>query len=144
MSESKTRLSPPLRKRVAQRANFRCGYCLTEQRISGCKLTVDHILPESKGGKSDESNLWLACVDCNQIKGSRFQARDLETKRQVRLFNPCRQIWREHFKWSDDGTKIIGLTPRGRATVLALQMNRPELVFARRLWVQVGWWPPLD
>jgi len=40
------------------------------------------------------------------------------------------------------GTRIIGSTACGRATVSGLHLNRPELVAARSLWVQVGWWPP--
>ena len=48
----------------------------------------------------------------------------------------------DHFSWSMDGTEVIGLTPCGRATIAALQLNHAELVAARWLWVQVGWWPP--
>jgi len=62
----------------------------------------------------------------------------------VRLFNPRQQKWSEHFAWSEDGTEIQGLTPYGRATVVALKLNNPEIVVARRLWVSAGWWPPED
>ena len=48
----------------------------------------------------------------------------------------------EHFAWSDAGDRIVGLTPTGRATVVALQLNRPILVHARRAWTSVGWHPP--
>ncbi|HEY3227585.1 MAG TPA: hypothetical protein VGJ87_00105 [Roseiflexaceae bacterium] len=58
------------------------------------------------------------------------------------LFNPRAQRWDEHFAWSDDGTQILGLTAIGRATIVALQLNRPLLVSARRRWVLVGWHPP--
>lgn len=33
------------------------------------------------------------------------------------------QLWRDHFCWSEDGAEIIGVTPVGRATVVALNMN---------------------
>jgi hypothetical protein len=62
----------------------------------------------------------------------------------VRLFDPCHQVWSEHFCWTPEGDRIIGLTSTGRATVAALNMNRPVLVSARRLWVSVGWHPPKD
>jgi hypothetical protein len=52
------------------------------------------------------------------------------------------QPWIEHFMWNDNGTQIPGLTPVGRATVVALQLNRPLLVGARRRWVLAGWHPP--
>jgi hypothetical protein len=43
-----------------------------------------------------------------------------------------------HNRWSEEGTEVVGLTPCGRATVAALQLNRPEVVGARWLWVQAG------
>ncbi len=61
-----------------------------------------------------------------------------------RLFNPRTQVWPEHFAWSEEGDLIVGLTPTGRATVVALNLNRPSLVKARQLWVSVGWHPPKD
>jgi hypothetical protein len=53
-------------------------------------------------------------------------------------------MWSKHFRWSEDGTQIIGLTPCGRVTVLALNMNNPDIVAARSRWVQAGWHPPKE
>ena len=39
---------------------------------------------------------------------------------------------------------IVGLTSTGRATVVALNLNRPSLVKARQAWVAVGWHPPKE
>ena len=61
---------------------------------------------------------------------------------QVRLFDPRRQVWADHFRWSEAGDEIVGLTPTGRATVAVLQLNRPVRMIARRAWVSVGWHPP--
>jgi hypothetical protein len=58
------------------------------------------------------------------------------------LYDPRRQVWADHFVWSSDGERIIALTSTGRATVVALQLNRAPLVIARRAWVSVGWHPP--
>ncbi|HID61913.1 MAG TPA: hypothetical protein EYP49_04110 [Anaerolineae bacterium] len=55
---------------------------------------------------------------------------------------PRTQSWPEHFTWGGNGTLIIGLTPAGRATVIALRLNRPSPVKARQLWVEAGWHPP--
>ena len=41
-----------------------------------------------------------------------------------------------------DKTEIIGKTPCGRATVIALRLNFEQAVNARKLWVSVGWYPP--
>ncbi len=90
-----------------------------------------------------EENLWLACISCNQFKSSQTQSYDSLTGETVALFNPRTQKWQEHFKWSDDGTEIIGLTICGRATIEALQLNHEDIIGARSLWVQAGWWPPI-
>jgi hypothetical protein len=141
---SPAHIPPTLRQRVAIVAGFRCGYCLTAQRIIGPLLEIDHYIPASRGGSSDEENLWLACPMCNSHKSDRVEAVDPDTGQAVRLFNPRRERWDEHFEWSDAGAVVRGKTPTGRATILALQMNHPEMVDARRLWVDAGWHPPVD
>jgi hypothetical protein len=143
MTARKARVTRRLRERVARAAGYCCGYCRTPERIAGFRLTIEHIIPEARGGQTVEENLWLACHACNEYKGDRTHGADPDTGKRVRLWHPRRQKWLDHFCWSEDGTEIIGLTPRGRATVATLQLNRPELVAARSLWVQVGWWPPL-
>jgi hypothetical protein len=144
MTSRNVRISRRVREQVSKQAGYQCGYCRTHQSIAGYRLTIDHIIPEARGGKNLEENLWLACVACNQYKGARVRGRDPKTERRVRLFNPRLQEWRAHFRWSEDGIEIIGLTPCGRATVTALQLNRAEIMAARWLWVQAGWWPPRD
>jgi hypothetical protein len=138
----KRRVSRRLREKVARTAGYCCGYCRTPESIAGFRLSIEHLIPESAGGETIEENLWLACHACNEFKGSRVHSRDPETGRRQPLWNPRQQSWDDPFYWSDDGTEIIGATPCGRATVTALRLNRPELVAARWLWVQVGWWPP--
>jgi len=137
-----SRVPRPLRERVAAMAGYRCGYCRTPESIAGFRLSIEHIIPEAKGGQTVEGNLWLACHACNEFKGARLHLQDPVSGKRVRLWNPRRQKWPDHFAWSEDGTEILGLTPCGRATIAGLQLNRPELVAARSLWVQVGWWPP--
>jgi HNH endonuclease len=138
----RARVPRALREHVARMAGYRCGYCRTPESIAGFRLSIEHIVPEAKGGKTVEENLWLACHACNEFKGARLHVRDPVTGQRVRLWNPRRQKWPDHFSWSADGTEIRGLTPCGRATIAGLRLNRPELVAARSLWVQVGWWPP--
>jgi hypothetical protein len=105
---------------------------------------VEHLIPEALGGLTEEENLWLACSLCNDHKKARIAALDLATGELVRLFDPRRQRWGDHFRWEEEGTRIAGLTPTGRATVAALNLNRAALVRARQLWVKVGWHPPPD
>jgi len=131
-----------LRQRIAGQAHHRCGYCLTQEVVSGIPLTLEHIIPKAKGGREVEENLWLSCRLCNEAKGVLTEASDPETGITVPLFNPRTQAWAEHFTWSEDGTRIIGQTPTGRATAVALSLNSELRVRARAIWVEVGWHPP--
>jgi HNH endonuclease len=133
-----------LRQRVAAQARHRCGYCLTSEAIVGTPMEIDHIIPQSLGGPTEEENLWLACSLCNDHKSDRIAALDPLTGTIVRLFDPRHQVWREHFAWTAEGDRLVGVTPTGRATIAALHLNRPSLVKARQAWVSVGWHPPTD
>ncbi|MFP4368343.1 MAG: HNH endonuclease [Candidatus Kapaibacterium sp.] len=55
------------RKNILRRDNFQCQYCGKKSSV----LTIDHILPKSRGGGDTWENLITACVKCNNIKGSR-------------------------------------------------------------------------
>ncbi|MCX7419423.1 MAG: HNH endonuclease signature motif containing protein [Planctomycetia bacterium] len=105
---------------------------------------IDHVIPESLGGLTVRENLCLSCSSCNDRKNCRTAAIDPTTGQLTPLFHPRRQTWSQHFQWRDDGLRIEGLTPVGRATVLALQLNNTVLVTARRSWVRVGWHPPKE
>ena len=65
MSPTTKRIPAALRQRVAESARFRCGYCLTSQRVIGPLLEIDHIVPQARGGTHDEDNLFLACPMCS-------------------------------------------------------------------------------
>lgn len=54
------------RKNLLIRDRFVCAYC----GISGKRLTIDHVIPRSKGGKTDFDNCVVCCEDCNNRKGS--------------------------------------------------------------------------
>jgi 5-methylcytosine-specific restriction endonuclease McrA len=105
-------------------------------------LHVEHIVPVAAGGGSTEDNLWLACPLCNGYKGTQTHATDPRDGEVAPIFNPRQQVWAEHFRWSEDGTLIVGSTAIGRATVEALKLNNDYLVQARARWVAAGWHPP--
>jgi hypothetical protein len=100
----------------------------------GQTFHLDHIAPRSARGLATAENLCLACSHCNIAKGDRSAAVDPRTGRQVRLFNPRVDLWDEHFRWSQDWARLIGRTPTGRATIVALAMNAKLLQHARPLW----------
>jgi hypothetical protein len=139
---SRPHLSARLQAHVLADAGHRCGYCHSDERLTGMALSVEHLLPRALGGATVRENLWRSCRACNEQKGTQVHAADPETGEMVPLYNPRLQPWNAHFCWSRDGAQLMGRTATGRATIEALQLNRPVLVAARRRWVLVGWHPP--
>ena len=125
----------------AQFANC-CAYCRTAEELTVVTYEFEHIVPRSSGGETVLKNLCLACPTCNRFKADRTMARDPVSTRDVRLFHPQRDVWAEHFAWTEDASEIAGLTAIGRATVAALRTNRSQLVRVRRMWRVMGEHPP--
>lgn len=130
------------RPRIAIQANHQCGYCQLQEVVSGIPLTIEHIIPVAHGGTDDENNLWLSCGLCNRTKSIIITVVDSETNEETLLFNPRFQIWEEHFKWDETGTRIIAQTAVGRVTITALSLNSDLRVRSRSFWVKAGWHPP--
>ena len=63
------RRSVTKRAAILARDGYRCQYCGT--RGTAFDLTLDHILPRSRGGRTGPENLCAACRVCNQRKGDR-------------------------------------------------------------------------
>ena len=116
-------------------ADPHCAYCHSPERLLGLPLEIDHIIPTIAGGRADLTNLCLCCRSCNGYKRQQTHARDPYTGRRVRLFHPRRQQWERHFVWNEGGTRILGTTVTGRATIAALRMNNELIVPLRELWV---------
>lgn len=127
---------------VGERANGRCEYCQSQERFSPQAFSVEHIVPWAAGGQTVTGNLALACQGCNNHKYTRIDAIDPEIGNVTPLFHPRRQRWTDHFAWDSSATRIIGLTPTGRATVAALNLNRTGLVNLRRVQYALGEHPP--
>jgi len=141
---SRIYLSVELEAEVIADAGSRCGYCQSDETLTGIPLSIEHVIPVSLGGQTVRDNLWRSCRPCNERKSAQVSAIDPQTGETAPLFHPRAQRWREHFQWSADGLYIIGLTPTGRATIEALQLNRSLLIAARQRWVGAGWHPPSD
>jgi hypothetical protein len=134
-------LSASLRADVITDSGNQCGYCHSPDALMGVSLVFDHIIPLAAGGPTTRENLWRACRQCNEFKGPQTRAEDTDTGIVVPLFHPRTQRWNDHFRWNSDYTEIVGISPTGRATVQALQLNRQLLVKARRNWRRMGWLP---
>lgn len=142
---SRPYISPEIERIVRSDAKNRCGYCLSPQHLVMARLEIEHLIPLAKGGSSSIENLWLACPICNRYKADRITAYDPVSAQEIRLFNPRIEAWSTHFCWSDDGLRIIGLTEKGRATVVALHLSDdPDALVVRSYWVRAGWHPPRE
>lgn len=139
---TRRRASDRQRKIVRERASGLCEYCRSQMRFATHDFSVEHVFPAIRGGETKLENLALACQGCNNCKYTKTTAPDPVTERQVPLFHPRRDLWSQHFAWSDDSTRIVGLTPTGRATVDALQLNRTNLVNFRSILYAAGKHPP--
>ncbi len=138
-------VSAAVARRVRAAARDRCGYCLSPQKLVMARLEIEHVVPRSKGGGNDESNLWLSCPLCNRFKSDHTEWIDAVTGLSVPLFNPRMQDWFEHFQWTTDGLRIIGKTPMGRATASLLRLaDDPDAILVRSFWVEAGWHPPVE
>ncbi|WP_198806467.1 HNH endonuclease [Leptolyngbya sp. BL0902] len=131
-----------LQRQLRERFANCCAYCHTAESLTVTTFELEHIVPRSAGGVTAFENLCLSCPSCNRHKASRQTAVDPETQAATPLFHPQQQRWSDHFVWNADATEVVGLTPTGRATIAALQMNRPQMTRVRKLWVKLGEHPP--
>ena len=134
-----TPIQPELRRLIAERAGYRCEYCLLPQAAALHRHEPDHIVPLQHGGVTDLTNLALACLRCNRYKGPNIGSFDPLTGQLVPLFHPRLQVWDQHFQIVD--AEIIPLTAEGRVTVRVLRFNDPDrlterqrLIAARLFW----------
>ena len=58
---------PLTRRNVFQRDHHTCQYC----GYRGDKLSIDHVIPRSRGGQDTWENVTTACIRCNVRKGNR-------------------------------------------------------------------------
>ena len=138
------KLTARQRQAVFRRAGGRCEYCRSPDDYSPGPFSVEHILPRAEGGSGELDNLAWSCSGCNGHKYSKTSAIDPGSRQSVPLFHPRRQLWPDHFQWSEDYTLVIGITPAGRATVEALHLNRARLVNLRRILAAGGLHPPQE
>ena len=131
------RIPIALAKLVRRRAREVCEYCLLPQSSQEAAFHLDHVQPRSVHGPTRVDNLALACVTCSLKKAARTHGRDPVSNEWVPLFNPRQDSWSAHFRWSR-GCRLLGRTATGRATILALGMNRPAVIAVRQALVKLG------
>ena len=74
---------PFSKKNILIRDGFKCAYC---QKHSG-RLTIDHIVPKSRGGRTEFENCVTACRVCNLKKGNQLPS-EAQMYPQVKAYQP--------------------------------------------------------
>lgn len=78
------------RRNLYRRDRYTCQYC--GDTPGSQELSIDHVKPRSKGGRTTWENCVLACIACNKRKGSRT----LKEARMRLLSVPQRPKWNPH------------------------------------------------
>ena len=95
------------RRNVLVRDQYTCQYCHKE--FHAAHLTMDHVIPISRGGETTWENVVTACKKCNNKKGNKmlYEAR-LKLQRQPKIpsiltylqlnrhFRACHPSWRKY------------------------------------------------
>lgn len=76
------------RKNIFKRDRYTCQYCGKQPGPE--ELTIDHVIPRSRGGTSTWENCLLACVECNKRKADKTLEQAGMTPRKI----PKKPSWK--------------------------------------------------
>lgn len=79
------------RQNIFKRDGYRCQYCGATDN-----LTLDHVIPKSRGGSSTWDNLVTACKTCNSKKGD-YTPDELSMALLQKPFKPSFSMFLQHF-----------------------------------------------
>ena len=98
------------RQNIYLRDKYRCQYCGLKHPTED--LTYDHVLPKSRGGKTEWENIVTCCIGCNRQKGGRTptEARMNLVRKPTRPswvpaikitigLKQIPQVWRDYLYW---------------------------------------------
>jgi len=109
----------PVRKNILLRDDNTCQYCL--KKYNDVDLTLDHVIPKSKGGLSNWNNLVASCGRCNVKKGSLDKMKPIKKPKELfywelvsvikqkRLYIPDGR-WQHFLQWPNENVKLY--TPK--------------------------------
>lgn len=70
------------RAMLCERQNWRCCYCgirvQDDIKQATDSATLEHVVPRCHGGPDDESNIVIACFECNNSRGDGFSTLHIE------------------------------------------------------------------
>ena len=102
------------RQNIFFRDDFTCQYC--NRQHPSYRLTYDHVVPRSKGGKTNWTNIVTSCIPCNLKKGNRLpqaaslrllrlpeEPRWLPTISMSARIDTAPSIWQDYLQWGGNG-----------------------------------------
>jgi len=134
---SKTYIPVILRRQIKEAADNCCEYCCVPEAVAFASYHIDHIISEKQGGDTVFGNLALACRLCNLSKGSSIAAWHEYKEALIRLYNPRRDAWHQHFQFRPSGL-IVARTEIGLGTIKVLNLNDLNRVSARGVLIESG------
>lgn len=114
----KNRYKPEFSKtNLLYRDEFKCQYC--GNRFNENDLTMDHVIPKSKGGKKNFENIVLSCRRCNELKADKYMKPlkqpkaptyfELVYNRKKHPLTISDLNWQKYINW-DESLLLIGNT----------------------------------
>jgi 5-methylcytosine-specific restriction endonuclease McrA len=99
------------RQNIYARDRYKCQYC--GARFATEDLTYDHVIPKSRGGKTQWKNIVTCCIDCNRKKGGRLPSEaSMKLVRKPKRptwvpalritigYREIPQTWRDYLYWN--------------------------------------------
>lgn len=110
----------PTRALILKRDNHTCQYC----DYKGPNLTIDHILPKSRGGQDTWQNLVASCYDCNNCKDNKTPEEWAVALKKV-LDKETTNVSPLPFSWNSFQIGMLESRIRSRGTTLAAKPKAP-------------------
>ena len=123
-------VSPSRRFEILKRDGFKCQYC--GLAAPDAVLEVDHVVPVSKGGGNEASNLIAACYDCNRGKRGRPLSTNIETSDIFKIYEPKNVAGSSGRGGARDGAGAKLKDPDGVAKMASFRMGPSILAQIRQ------------
>lgn len=103
------------RNNIYIRDRYICQYCL--DAFNTRDLTLDHVIPKSKGGKSEWTNIVTACKKCNHAKSNRTDIKPATPPVQPNFYQIYgnknfnltirHEIWLKYLNWPEEYIRLV-------------------------------------
>lgn len=110
----------PTRTLILKRDGHTCQYC----DYKGPNLTIDHILPKSRGGQDTWQNLVTSCLDCNNCKDNRTPEEWAMALQKI-FKKETTNVSALPFSWNSFQVGMLEERIRSRGTTLAMKPKAP-------------------